>query len=51
MKRNFNIHDLRIFYAVVMTGSTRQAAQSMHLTQPAVSHAIPPGRRDRRAAV
>ncbi len=22
MKRNFNIHDLRIFYAVVMTGST-----------------------------
>ncbi len=40
MKRNFNIHDLRIFYTVVMTGSTRQAAQAMHLTQPAVSHAI-----------
>ncbi|WP_082383690.1 LysR family transcriptional regulator, partial [Achromobacter ruhlandii] len=30
----------RIFYTVVMTGSTRQAAQAMHLTQPAVSHAI-----------
>ncbi|MNS97799.1 HTH-type transcriptional regulator CynR [compost metagenome] len=40
MKRNFNIHDLRIFYAVVMTGSTRQAAHAMHLTQPAISHAI-----------
>ncbi|MFY3306205.1 LysR family transcriptional regulator [Achromobacter ruhlandii] len=40
MKRNFNIHDLRIFYTVVLTGSTRQAAQAMHLTQPAVSHAI-----------
>ncbi len=40
MKRNFNIHDLRIFYAVVMTGSTRQAALAMHLTQPAISHAI-----------
>ena len=40
MKRNFNIHDLRIFYTVVMTGSTRQAAQVMHLTQPAISHAI-----------
>lgn len=40
MKRNFNIHDLRIFYTVVMAGSTRQAAQIMHLTQPAVSHAI-----------
>ncbi|EJO32740.1 LysR family transcriptional regulator [Achromobacter marplatensis] len=40
MKRNFNIHDLRIFYTVVMTGSTRQAAQVMHLTQPAISHAV-----------
>lgn len=40
MKRNFNIHDLRIFYTVVMTGSTRQAAQAMHMTQPAISHAI-----------
>lgn len=40
MKRNFNIHDLRIFYNVVMTGSTRQAALAMHMTQPAVSHAI-----------
>ncbi|WP_251862748.1 LysR family transcriptional regulator [Achromobacter sp. Marseille-Q4962] len=40
MKRNFNIHDLRIFSAVVSTGSARQAAQVLHLTQPAVSHAI-----------
>lgn len=40
MKRNFNIHDLRIFYTVIMTGSTRQAAQVMHLTQPAISHAV-----------
>lgn len=40
MKRNFNIHDLRIFYTVVVTGSTRQAAQVMSLTQPAISHAI-----------
>lgn len=40
MKRNFNIHDLRIFYTVVSTGSTRQAAQLMNLTQPAISHAI-----------
>ncbi|MNV19319.1 HTH-type transcriptional regulator CynR [compost metagenome] len=40
MKRNFNIHDLRIFYTVVMTGSTRQAAQVMSLTQPAISHAV-----------
>lgn len=40
MKRNFNIHDLRIFYTVVMAGSTRQAAQMMNLTQPAISHAV-----------
>lgn len=40
MKRNFNIHDLRIFSTVVMTGSTRQAAQVMNLTQPAISHAV-----------
>ncbi len=40
MKRNLNIHDLRIFYTVVSTGSTRQAAYVMSLTQPAISHAI-----------
>lgn len=40
MKRNFNFNDLRIFYTVVMAGGARQASTILHLTQPAISHAI-----------
>lgn len=31
---------IRIFYAVVKSGSMTRAAETLHVTQPAVSHAI-----------
>lgn len=40
MKRNFSFNDLRIFYTVVMAGGARQASNILHLTQPAISHAL-----------
>src|SRR5690606_38366142 len=40
MKRNFSFHDLRIFHTVISEGGTRQASRSLHLSQPAISHAI-----------
>lgn len=40
MKRNFSFNDLRIFHTVVREGGTRQASRILHLSQPAVSHAI-----------
>jgi DNA-binding transcriptional LysR family regulator len=34
---NFTLHQLRVFLRIVQTGSVTKAAESLHLTQPAVS--------------
>ncbi len=40
MRTDFSLRDLEIFHAIVITGSTRQAAIQLELTQSAVSHAL-----------
>lgn len=40
MRPNFSLRDLEIFYAIATTGSTRQAAVQLQITQSAVSHAL-----------
>lgn len=40
MRTEFSLRDLEIFHAIATTGSTRQAAVQLGLTQSAVSHAL-----------
>jgi LysR family carnitine catabolism transcriptional activator len=40
MRSDFSLRDLEIFHAIATTGSTRQAAVQLKLTQSAVSHAL-----------
>ncbi len=40
MRPNFSLRDLEIFHAIATTGSTRQAATQLQVTQSAVSHAL-----------
>lgn len=40
MRSNFSLRDLEIFHAIATTGSTRQAAMQLQVTQSAVSHAL-----------
>lgn len=40
MRTDFSLRDLEIFHAIATTGSTRQAAVQLQLTQSAVSHAL-----------
>ncbi|MFZ6048169.1 LysR family transcriptional regulator [Pseudomonas sp. CR3202] len=40
MRTDFSLRDLEIFHAIATTGSTRQAALQLGLTQSAVSHAL-----------
>lgn len=40
MRPNFSLRDLEIFHAIATTGSTRQAAVQLQVTQSAVSHAL-----------
>lgn len=40
MHTDFNLRDLDIFHAITTTGSTRQAAVRLKMTQSAVSHAL-----------
>jgi len=40
MRTDFSLRDLEIFHAITTTGSTRQAALKLQMTQSAVSHAL-----------
>ena len=40
MQTDFSLRDLDIFHAITITGSTRQAAVQLGMTQSAVSHAL-----------
>ena len=40
MRTDFSLRDLEIFHAIATTGSTRQAALKLQMTQSAVSHAL-----------
>jgi DNA-binding transcriptional LysR family regulator len=40
MRTDFSLRDLEIFHAIATTGSTRQGAVQLQLTQSAVSHAL-----------
>lgn len=40
MRTEFSLRDIEIFHAIATTGSTRQAAARLDMTQSAVSHAL-----------